>query len=284
MGYLHIPNLYRDGTVLMFKELYALEKIHGTSAHVAWNQPDLRFFAGGVSQESFDALFDREALRAKFEEHFLDDTVIVFGEAYGGKVQGMKHIYGPHLRFVAFDVKYNGRWQSVPRAEALALLMGFEFVDYAQIPAQSEAINAERDRPSVQAVRNGIVEPKPREGIVLRPLKEMHLNDGDRVIAKHKRPQYSETRTPRDIGQKLRYDSAQAVVDEWVTPMRLQHIIGRGGFDKIEHTGEIVRAMIEDVLREAQGEIEDSRPLRVAIGRRAAKLYHVYLADHYDGE
>lgn len=36
MGYLHINNLYKDQTVLMFQELYALEKIHGTSAHIAW--------------------------------------------------------------------------------------------------------------------------------------------------------------------------------------------------------------------------------------------------------
>ena len=36
MGYLHIENLYKNQTVLMFKELYALEKLHGTSAHIRW--------------------------------------------------------------------------------------------------------------------------------------------------------------------------------------------------------------------------------------------------------
>ena len=38
MGYRHIENLYRPRaqTILLFRECYALEKIHGTSAHVAW--------------------------------------------------------------------------------------------------------------------------------------------------------------------------------------------------------------------------------------------------------
>ena len=34
MGYLEIKNLYADARVLGFKEVYALEKIHGTSANV----------------------------------------------------------------------------------------------------------------------------------------------------------------------------------------------------------------------------------------------------------
>lgn len=29
MSYLHIPNLYKDQTILMFKEVFAMEKIHG---------------------------------------------------------------------------------------------------------------------------------------------------------------------------------------------------------------------------------------------------------------
>lgn len=36
MSYMHIDNLYKSQTLLMFRECYALEKIHGTSAHVMW--------------------------------------------------------------------------------------------------------------------------------------------------------------------------------------------------------------------------------------------------------
>lgn len=35
MGYLHISNLYRDQRVLMFKEVFVLEKVHGTISRKA---------------------------------------------------------------------------------------------------------------------------------------------------------------------------------------------------------------------------------------------------------
>ena len=34
MAYLHIDNLYKNQEILMFKECYALEKIHGTSGTI----------------------------------------------------------------------------------------------------------------------------------------------------------------------------------------------------------------------------------------------------------
>jgi hypothetical protein len=42
-------------------------------------------------------------------------------------------------------------------------------------------------------------------------------------------------------------------------------------------TGKVVRAMIEDVVRESSGEIIDSREARSAIGGRAAKLFLEWL-------
>ena len=44
MGYMKIRNLYQQADVLMFKELWALEKIHGTSAHVRWDGDKVHFF------------------------------------------------------------------------------------------------------------------------------------------------------------------------------------------------------------------------------------------------
>ncbi len=58
MGYLHIDNLYKNQEILMFKECYALEKIHGTSAHITWNSPALTYSSGGEKHERFVALFE----------------------------------------------------------------------------------------------------------------------------------------------------------------------------------------------------------------------------------
>src|SRR4051812_35507155 len=105
MGYLHIDNLYKAQEILEFKRVYALEKIHGTSAHVAWKDGQIRFFSGGEKHETFVKVFDVQALEQKFAERFGETgDVTVYGEAYGGKCQHMSATYGPAMKFVAFDV------------------------------------------------------------------------------------------------------------------------------------------------------------------------------------
>ncbi len=44
MGYLHIENLYKNIDIMQFKECYAMEKIHGTSAHVRFKDGEVAFF------------------------------------------------------------------------------------------------------------------------------------------------------------------------------------------------------------------------------------------------
>lgn len=41
MGYQHIPNLYKEQAILAQSECYALEKIHGTSAHIKFKAGSL---------------------------------------------------------------------------------------------------------------------------------------------------------------------------------------------------------------------------------------------------
>jgi hypothetical protein len=103
MGYLHITNLYKDQRILAFKRLYAMEKIHGTSTHIAYtppvelevynsenstpvlSPPRLSFYSGGVTHSRFVSLFDVPALTAKLQENF-PSGVTIYGEAYGGSV------------------------------------------------------------------------------------------------------------------------------------------------------------------------------------------------------
>lgn len=288
MSYLHIDNLYKAQEILAFKTCFAMEKIHGTSAHVSWTDGSVRLSSGGESASRFALLFDVEALTAKFAERFLPtDKVTVYGEAYGGKQQRMSKTYGAELKFVAFEVKVGDAWLSVPQAFEFVSFLGLEFVDFAEIPTTIEAIDAERDKPSTQAVRNGIEESKIREGIVLRPPFECVLNNGKRVIAKHKREEFAERGSPKladlDPAKRELMDNAQAIAVEWVTPMRLMHVIDRLISERenkeaeIKDTGKIIELMIEDVTREAEGEIVNSQPVRKAIGAHAAKMFKQHL-------
>lgn len=278
MGYLHIPNLYRPEAqdIFLFKKAYAMEKVHGTSAHLSYNEGQLGFFSGGEKHENFVKLFDQEALRAGFEKLGCP-KVIVFGEAYGGKQQGMSATYGKELRFIVFDVKIDENWLTVDKMDKVATELGLEVVPWSVVDADPQVLDALRDAPSEVAVRRGCGADRPREGIVIRPLVELRKNNGERVIAKHKGEKFSERVTPQKTvdPEKLRvYEAAQAIAEEWVTPMRLEHVLDKLPEPKgIEQLGAIIKAMIEDVYREARGEIVESKDAEKAIGAKTAKLF-----------
>ncbi len=104
MGYMKIENLYKNNGIFLWKECYALEKVHGTSAHIQWSNGQLSFYSGGETHEKFVELFDQEKLTETFKslEYPEDFVVRIHGEAYGGKQQGMSKTYGPKLHFIAF--------------------------------------------------------------------------------------------------------------------------------------------------------------------------------------
>lgn len=292
MGYLKIQNLYKDQTVLKLDEIYALEKIHGTSAHIRYKDGQLTFFSGGEKHDTFKALFDAEFLQTALGS-FGVDHITIYGEAYGGKCQGMSKTYGPHLKFIVFDVQFNGQWLPVPAAQQVAMMLKLEFVDYTKIPAKLEAIDRERDRDSTQAVRNGMGEGHIREGVVLRPLEELVDEYGNRIIVKHKRDEFRETKTRREVKpeQQVVLQKAKEIANEWVTPMRLQHVLSKVIIFKkmrekrddvaldITDTKFVIEFMVEDIKQEAKGEIIESREAIQAIGRQTARLFKQTFVD-----
>ena len=278
MGYLHIDNLYKNQTILMFKECYALEKIHGTSAHIRWKDDVLTFFSGGAKYVNFIALFDHDDLIRRFQEIGVSD-ICIYGEAYGGKIQGMKDTYGDKLRFIVFDVKIGGMWLDVPKMDQITDTMGLKVVPWRMIDATIEEINSVRDQGSTVGYELGN-EGKKREGVVLRPLIECTLNNGKRIIAKHKRDDFRETKAPREISPEQLgvLTEAGEIADEWVTEMRLTHVLNSlGGDVQIEQIPDVIRAMFADVEREAEGEIVMSKAARRAISKRTASMFKARL-------
>lgn len=287
MGYMKIPNLCKDLTILdLFKELYYMEKIHGSSANVRWAKGKLHFHAGGVKHERFVEIFDHEALTKAFEE-LGHPTVIVYGEVYGGKLQRMSTVYGKELRFVAFEVKIGETWLNVPNAHDVVQNLGLEFVDYVRGPATPDFANEQRDRPSVQAVRNGVGDDKWREGVVIRPLIELKMSNGKRLLAKHRRPEARETKTDRELSpEKMKVlRQAAAIADEWVTENRLAHVLQHLGFvdggdnrPDFKDIPAVKDAMLADVKAESEGEIEWSKNAERAVKTRAVEMFKKRLA------
>ena len=270
MGYLHIDNLYQRAEIL---QCFALEKIHGTSAHLTYKEGRLRYFAGGQAHDQFVACIPTSPLimTERFATEFRSDqTVVVYGEAFGGTQQGMGDIYGKVLRFIAFDVKIDDVWVDVPAAEQVVRSLGLDFVPYERGPLALEWLSELRDRPSLVAVVPGA----KREGIVVRPIQEYRSNDGDRTIFKYKTDAFRETRTPRDVSpEKLAVlTEAGAIADERVVPMRLHHVLQKTPYRTPGDTGAVVQAMLDDIKREAADEVVWSKDVEKAIGRATLKL------------
>jgi hypothetical protein len=289
MGYRHIDNLYKNQTILAFKECYALEKIHGTSAHVSFSRDGtLGFFSGGCKYESFVQLFNTEALTQSFKEWiggFSEggpSKVIVYGEAFGGKMQGMSHMYGKDLDFVAFEVAFkeesgNERFLDVPTAHKIATKLGFKFVWFDKVPADIKFLNELINKPSPM----GLLKTKGEhigEGVVLRPLEEFLDPFGNRIIVKHKHDSFRETAKPRvveDPNKLAVLQEADAIAKEWVTEMRLAHLLDKHQPDFVDpkNTPVVIKEMQEDITREAKGEIVISDEALKAIGKVTARLF-----------
>jgi hypothetical protein len=278
MSYMHIPNLYASKEILQFKRAYAMEKVDGTSAHITSNikESDIHLSPGGAPTENFRKIFDVPALTAKLKAMNVD--IVIYGEAYGGKMQGMSKVYGPDLKFVVFDVMINELFLPVPKAEKVAHDLGLEFVHYREVSTDLAELDAERDADSVQAVRNGMGSGHHREGVVLRPLIEVRMNNEERIMAKHKREEQRETKTPRKVGaDPLVLATAQAISDEYVTETRLTHVLDKLPGAGVTDTTKVIAAMIEDVTRESAGEAEITRDAVKAISRATAQMFQARL-------
>jgi len=255
-----------------------MEKIHGTSANISYSNNTLHLSPGGENYDKFLKLFNKEELKKKIELLGVE-KITIYGEAYGGSQQGMRDTYGDELKFVVFEIKIGTSWLCVPDASVVANQLGLEFIHYVKIPAVFEFIEKQMLEPSIQAVRNGIKESKIREGVVLRPLIEVIKNNGDRIIAKYKNDKFKETKTSRkvkDPNQQKIWEKAQETAEEWVTLMRVNHVLDKIENPCIEKMREIIIAMSEDIKREGDKEIIWSKPIETAIGRKTAKMVKEY--------
>ncbi len=68
-------------------------------------------------------------------------------------------------------------------------------------------------------------------------------------------------------------EAAKAVAEEWVTPMRLSHVLDKIPGAGLKETGKVVEAMLADVLREGAGEFDVSDEICKEVKRAASSLF-----------
>jgi len=291
MGYLEIENLYKNQQILLFKKIWATEKIHGTSAWITYKDDNLFYHSGGGSADVFKALFNHEKLLALMREKFGTKKVKLHGEFYGGKINKMSHMYGKNSDFILFDIRVEDMWLSFDKTIALGGQLGLQVVDSVIIDATPEEVMRVARLPSTIAAKKEMGEHL-REGLVLHPLEEFTSNNGSRVIAKYRNPEYDEVKTPRAIDDPAKLKvltEAKAIAEEWVTAGRLSHLMsnptkyGLPADPDKKDTGDVIKAMIADVEKESKGETVITDAVKKAIGEKARKEFFNYLNDKIKG-
>ena len=104
----------------------------------------------------------------------------------------------------------------------------------------------------------------------------MTKNNGQRIICKHKRKEFAETATERKVDDPSKLQKlaeAEAIADEWVTDMRLTHVLDKRPGIGLEGTRTVIAAMLEDIKREGAGEIEWSQQAEKAVTQRTAQMF-----------
>ncbi len=290
MSYLKIPNLYRCTEYLkLFKMVWVTEKIHGSSAHLQFlTNPygnDLRLFAGGCDHLHFSSLFNKDELIDLYKSSSIyPKELFLYGEVFGGKLQGMKKTYGDKLDFIVFDVKIEDKWLDIPNAIDISQKFNQKFVWHKEIENTLENLNFYRDQPSQLAILKNCGDNKLAEGIVSKPLHECYDRNGGRYIVKHKRDEFMETSTPREVDpeyERIKLQG-QAVVDDLVTQMRFNHIIDKGQWTSREDIPEVIEAMLNDISVECSGEYVDSKIVRKLIGNKTVSLFKEYINQRLD--
>lgn len=185
-----MPGVWRNQTVEFLKDLEWewTEKIDGTNIRVHWDGHTVTF--GGRTERAqipadlvnrLNEIFGGEESAQIFEQEFGEREVILFGEGYGKKIQGVGSKYIPdHCDLILFDLLIGKNYQSRADVERCAKSFGLRAVPIVGRGTLDEAIAYVKGHP------DSVVGNLPMEGVVCRPKMELCDRCGNRLIVKIK--------------------------------------------------------------------------------------------------
>jgi len=161
------------------------EKVDGTNIRVMWDGHKVTF-SGKTDNSQISAklieklyqLFGGEPNEQVFESQFGADSVCLYGEGFGGNIQGLSE-YGD-FDFVLFDVKVGDWW--LERDSLMEIAKRF---DIGIVPTVGKGTLQEMS----DTVAKGFKSWKGDficEGLVARPSTELKNRKGERIITKLK--------------------------------------------------------------------------------------------------
>lgn len=185
-----MEGVFRNPTVEFLKDNQWewTEKVDGTNIGVVWDGYRVSYQGRTENAQipirlldKLNSIFGTQEAEQIFEEQFGDKSVILFGEGYGNKIQGVGSKYIPDdVGFILFDLWIGGNYQSRESVELTAKSFGIPVVPVVGRGTLSEAVTFVKGHPQ------SVIGDLPMEGIVCRPMIELRDRCGNRVITKIK--------------------------------------------------------------------------------------------------
>ncbi len=181
------------------------EKVDGTNIRVIWRDGAVEF--GGKTDnvqmpprllDKLTATFTAQLMSAVFETN--PDSVCLYGEGFGAKIQKGGGNYRPDQGFVLFDVKIGDWWLRRNDVVLIANRLGIECVPAIGVGTLAQMVELAR------AGFNSTWGDFTAEGIVARPKVELVDRGGRRIITKIKHRDFVKPRVagPRVSDQEWR--------------------------------------------------------------------------------
>jgi len=202
MEYQKIPNIYHresfgnnkliigaytsdELAYLKDNEWFFTEKVDGTNIRVIWDGYRVEFRGRTDKAQipkplltKLEELFGGESKEELFESTFGNKNVILYGEGYGGKIQGGGG-YGD-INFILFDARVEGWWLNRESVFEISNVFQIDIVPIRMHGTLEGAVQFIKSHPK------SCLRLSELEGIVGQPVIPMYNRKGERIIVKIK--------------------------------------------------------------------------------------------------
>jgi hypothetical protein len=190
-----IEGQYRNETVEFLKDMEweFTEKIDGTNIRIIWDGHKVEFRGRTDKAQIPSALLNRlielfggDVNEQIFEQNFGEKEVMLIGEGYGAKIQGVGGLYRPDQDFILFDVMIGENYQPRETVNAVAKMFNLDVVPIVLKGTIQDGIDFVKNKPK------STIGTAPMEGLVGRTKAELKDRCGNRVIVKIKVSDFNE--------------------------------------------------------------------------------------------
>ncbi|MCW0953264.1 RNA ligase family protein [Weissella ceti] len=160
------------------------EKMDGTNTRIIWDgyKLEVKGRTGGSQLQGYQTELLGDLTQNgnyKFDETFGEKRVIIYGETFGGKIQGNPHNAEP--QFQIFDINIDGVWLMYDDVKLISEQLGLRYVEHELLP-NWRAVLERFEQTGRQRQDNGAY----YEGLVAVPEHMPLTRTGERVITKVK--------------------------------------------------------------------------------------------------